>query len=91
MGHADGIGQFDLAAAGKAGSHDILGHPAGCVGSGAVHLGGVFPGEGAAAVAAITAVGVHNDLPAGEAAIAHGAADDKPASGVDIDAGVLVH
>ncbi len=37
------------------------------------------------------AVGVHNDLAAGEAGVALGTADDEAAGGVDIDLGVLVH
>ena len=53
-------------------------------------LGGVLAGEAAAAVAGRAAVGVHDDLPAGEAAVAHGAADDKAAGGVDEEAGLAV-
>src|SRR5699024_3191873 len=91
MGHANGVGQLNLTALRQAGSHDVLGHPAGGIGGGAVHLGGVLAGEGAAAVTAVAAVGIHNDFPASEAAVAHRAADDEPAGGVDEDAGVLVH
>ena len=50
LGHADGIGQLNLALAGQPGGYDVLGHPAGGVGGGAVHLGGVLAGEAAAAV-----------------------------------------
>ena len=67
VGHADGVGELDLAAFGKAGRDDVLGHIACHVGGGAVHLGGILAGEGAAAVPAHAAVGVHDDLAAGEA------------------------
>lgn len=46
------------------GFHQGLGHPAGSVGSGAVHLGVVFAREGAAAVGPPAAVGVDDDLAA---------------------------
>ena len=42
MGHADGVGQLNLAAPGQAGGHDVLGHVPGHIGGGAVHLGGVL-------------------------------------------------
>src|SRR5699024_1054512 len=57
------------------------------VGGGAVHLGGVLAGEAPAAVAGGAAVGVHDDLPAGEAAVPHGAADDEAAGGIDVELG----
>ena len=87
---ADGVGKLNVAPPGQAGGHDVLGHVPGHVGSGAVHLGGVLAGERAAAVGGGAAVGVHNDLPPGEAAVAHGAADDEAAGGIDVEPGVLV-
>ena len=50
VGHADGVGQLNLALAAQAGGHQVLGDVAGHVGGGAVHLGGVLAGEAAAAV-----------------------------------------
>src|SRR5699024_8883606 len=88
--HADGIGQLHLAPAGQARGHDVLGHPAGGVGGAAVHLAGVLAREGAAAVAGVAAVGVHDDLAPGQAAVALGPADDEPPGGVDEVFGVLV-
>src|ERR1035437_7731503 len=41
----------------------------------------VFPEKGPAAVTASAAVGVHDDLAAGEAGVAHGSADDEAAGG----------
>jgi hypothetical protein len=87
--HANRIGHLDLALARQAGGHDVLGHVAGGVGGRAVHLGWVLAAEGAAAVGAGAAVGVHDDLAAGEAAVALRAADDEAARGVDQVLGVL--
>ena len=83
MGDADGVGDLHLAALGEAGGDDVLGHVAGRVGAGAVDLARVLAREGAAAVRRGAAVGVDDDLAAGEAAVAHGAADDELAGGVD--------
>ena len=73
-GHADGVGHLDLAAAGGPGGHHVLGHPAGRVGGGAVDLGRVLAREGAATVAGHAAVGVDDDLAAGETGVGVGAA-----------------
>ena len=88
--HADGVGHLYLALLCQTRSHDVLCHPAGSVGCAAVHLAGVLAGEGAAAVACIAAVGVHDDLTAGQAGIALRAAHNKAAGGVDVVLGVLV-
>ena len=82
LGDADGVGHLDLAAGGGAGGDDVLGHPAGGVGGRAVDLGRVLAGEGAAAVAGGAAVGVDDDLAAGEAAVGVGAAEHERAGGV---------
>ena len=68
LGDADGVGELDLAALGQAGGDDVLGDVAGHVGGRAVDLGGVLAAEGAAAVAAPAAVGVDDDLAAGQPA-----------------------
>ena len=62
---------------------------AGGVGGGAIHLGGVLAGEGAAAVAGGTAIGVHDDLAAGKSGIPLGTTDNKLAGGVHQKAGGL--
>ena len=82
MRDADGVGDLQQAALGDAGGDDVLGHVAGRVGAGAVDLAGVLAAEGAAAVRRAAAVGVDDDLAAGEAGVAHGAADDELAGGV---------
>jgi len=90
LGNADGVGQLHLHLLGEACCYQVLGHVAGHVSGGAVHLGGVLAGEGTAAVGEITAVGVHNDLSAGQAGVAVGAADDEIAGGIDMDVGDIV-
>mmetsp|Transcript_14467 Transcript_14467/g.51425 ORF Transcript_14467/g.51425 Transcript_14467/m.51425 type:complete len:328 (-) Transcript_14467:270-1253(-) len=67
-----------------------LGHPPSRVGAGAVDLGHVLTGEGAAAVRAPAAVRVDDDLAAGEAAVALGAADGEEARRVDVVDGLVV-
>lgn len=79
LGHADGIRHLHQAALGQAARHNGLGSLAGDVGAGAVHLGGVLAGEGAATVGAPAAIGVDDDLAAGEASVTVGAADHKAA------------
>ena len=81
--HANGVGQLQDAAPGQAGGDDVLGHVAGRVGRAPVHLGRILAGEGAAAMRTAAAVGVDDDLAAGEAGVAHGPADHEPAGGVD--------
>ena len=83
VGDADRVGDLHLAAVGQAGGHDVLGHVAGRVGGRAVDLARVLAGERAAAVAGHAAVGVDDDLAAGEARVADGAADHEAAGRVD--------
>ena len=70
FGHADGIGQRHLGAPGQSLGHQMLGDVPGGVAGGAVHLGGVLAAERAAAVPRVAAIGVHDDLAAGQARIA---------------------
>ena len=90
MGHTNGIGQLDLALVCQAGCHNVLGNIPGCVGSGAVHLGRVLAREGAAAMTAITAIGVHDDLASGQAAVTLRTADNKASGGVHKVLGVVI-
>ncbi len=90
LGHADGIGHLHLATLAQAGGHQVLGHVAPHVGRRAVHLGGVLAGECAAAVTAHAAIGIDDDLAAGQAAVAHGAAHHETAGGVDEIAGIVI-
>ena len=81
-GHADGVGDLDLAPAGGARGHDVLGHPAGGVGGRAVDLRRVLAREGTPAVAGGAAVGVDDDLAPGEAGVGVGPAEHEAAGGV---------
>ena len=82
--NADRIGQLHLAAIGQPRGHDVLGDVAGHVGGTAVDLGRILAAERAATVAAPAAVGVDDDLPAGQAAVAVRAADHEAAGRVDV-------
>src|SRR5580704_3850642 len=91
LGDADGIGQLDFYFRGQAGGYEILRDVARHVAGGAVNFCGVFAGQSATAVTAVTAVGVHDNFASGEAGIAHGTAGDEAAGGIDVVLGVLVH
>ena len=80
---ADRVGDLDLAAVREPGRDDVLGDVARGVGGRAVDLRGVLAGERAAAVAGRAAVGVDDDLAAGEPGVAHRAADLELAGRVD--------
>src|SRR5919106_2867037 len=68
---ADGVCHLDLGALGQPGGHDVLGHVARGVGSGAVDLRRVLAAERAAAVAGPAAVRVDHDLAARQPGGAH--------------------
>src|ERR1700704_6038298 len=70
VGNADGIGDLDGAALGDAGRDHVLGEIARRIGRGAVDLGRVLAGERAAAVRSVAAVGIDDDLAAGQPAVA---------------------
>ena len=82
---ADRVRDLKLAAVGEPGGDDVLRDVAGRVGGRAVDLRRVLAREGAAAVAGRAAVGVDDDLAAGEAGVAHRAADDELAGRVAVE------
>src|SRR5216684_6693605 len=90
LGHANGVSKLHFATLGQAGSHNILGDVARHVTRGAINLGRIFAAEGAAAVTSHAAVGIHNDLAAGESAIAHGPADHEASGWIDVVFGICV-
>ena len=90
VGDPDRVGDLDLGAVGESRRDYVLGHVAGGVGRGAVDLRGVLAGERAAAMARHPAVGVDDDLPARQTAVAHRSADHEPAGRVDVVFGVLI-
>src|SRR5690606_991045 len=65
---------------------DIPGHVCGR----AVNLRRIFAGEGTAAVRGVSAVGVDDDLAAGQSGITHRAADLELAGRIDVVFGVFV-
>ena len=90
LGHSNGVGDLHQAPSAQPGGHEALGHPPGGVGGTPVHLGGVLAREGPASVSAPPAVGVHDDLPAGQPGVTHRAADDEVPTRVDVVLGLLV-
>src|SRR5262249_12385561 len=84
VGIADGVGQLHLALRGELGSNDVLGDVAGHVRGRAVYLGRVLAGKRAAAVPAPAAVGVDDDLPPGQTAVAVRATREEAARRVDV-------
>jgi len=87
---ADGVGELDFSFAGEASGDNVLGDVARHVAGGAVNFGWIFAGKSAAAVAAVTAVGVDDNFAASETGVAHGSADDEAAGWVDVILGVFV-
>ena len=88
--NADGIGQLDLTLGSQTCGNHILGDPAGSVSGGTVDLAGILAAESTAAVTSVAAVGVNDNLAAGQAGVALRAAHNKAAGGVDVILGVLV-
>lgn len=84
--NTDGVRELDEATAGEAGGDERLGDPAADVGSRSVDLGEVLAGEGTTAVGTPAAVGVDDDLAAGETGITLGTTNDEEAGGLDLEA-----
>jgi hypothetical protein len=90
VGHTDGVGQLHKHSVGEAGGNQGLGDPAGSVGGGAIHLGGVLAGEGSTTVGSPTAIGINDDLSAGQTSITVRTTNDEAARGVQVVDGLLV-
>jgi hypothetical protein len=82
---ADDIGQTDFAFGGQAGGYDVFGDVAGGISAAAVDFAGIFAAKGAAADAGVTAVGIDDDLAAGQAGVALRAGDVPQPGAVDDD------
>ncbi len=80
----DGVGELHLDLVRQARGDEVLGDVARHVGGRAIDLRRVLAGEGAAAVTAVAAVGVDDDLAAGQARVAVRSADDELAGRVDV-------
>src|SRR5262245_12731590 len=83
--YADRIRNLDLAPVGEPRRNDVLRDVARGVGSGAVDLRRVLPGERTAAVRRGPAVRVDDDLAAGQPRVPHRPADHELAGGVHVE------
>src|ERR1700683_344677 len=90
IGDANSVGKLDFQLASEPRGDGILGHIARHVAGRTINLRGILAGKCAAAVAAVTTVGIHNNLAAGKPRITHGTACDEPARGIDMEFRVLV-
>src|SRR6266508_1208679 len=83
LGHADGVGHLHQAFRGEPCGDHVLGDIARGVSGRTIDLGRVLAGECAAAVRRRAAVGIDDDLAAGEPAVALGPADFEAARRID--------
>jgi len=84
LGDADRIGKLDRAAISKSCGDDVFCEIARGISGRAIDFCRVLARECAAAVRRRPAIGIDNDFPAGQAAIAVGAANHELASWVDV-------
>ena len=82
--HADGVGKLDQAFVRDSGCDKVLRYVAGGVGGASVHFGRVLPGETAATMRTLPAVGVHDYLAPCEPGVPGRAADDELPRRVDM-------
>src|SRR6185369_5602750 len=90
LGDANRIRELDHAAVRESRGDDVLRDVARHVARRPIDLGGVLAGERAAAVRRGAAVGVDDDLAAGDAGVTVRSADDEAPGRVDVDLRVLV-
>src|ERR1051325_2805148 len=90
LSDADSVSKLHFATICKTGSNNIFGDVARHVTGRAVNLGRVLAAESAAAVTAHAAVAVNDDLASCKTCIAHGAADHKAPSGINVVLGVCI-
>src|SRR5713101_4325404 len=83
FGVTDGIGELNFTSVRQAGCDDILRHPASHVSGAAIDLRRIFSGKRAATVPSHPAVGITDDLAAGDACVALGTANYEPACWID--------
>jgi hypothetical protein len=72
------------------GLNQRLGHPSREVGGGSIDLGEVLSGESSSSMGTPSAVGVDDDLAAGQPSISLGSADDEETRGLDLQTRVLI-
>jgi hypothetical protein len=90
LGDTDGVRELDEGTAGETGGDEGLGDPSGGVSGGTVDLGPVLAGEGTTTVGTPTAVGVDNDLSAGQTGVTLRTTNDESAGRLDVVDGALV-
>ena len=90
MRDADRVRKLDLAFFRDLRGDNVLRDVSRVVRSRTVDLCRVFARESAAAVAGIAAVGIDDDLSAGQTSVAGRPADDKASGGIDKDLGIVV-
>ena len=84
LGNTDGVSELHFAAISQTGGDDVFGDIARHVSGRAIDLRRIFAAECAAAVTSHAAVGVDDDLAAGQAGIAHRTANYEAAGGIDV-------
>ncbi len=89
-GYADGIRKLDQTTIGQSGSDDVLRNVPRHVGRRTIDFRRVFAGECAATVWRVTAVGIDDDLPAGQAGVTLRTAGDESSGGIDVILRVFV-
>ena len=87
----NGVRELDEGAAGEASGDQGLGDPTADVGSRAVDLGEVLAGEGTATMGTPAAVGVDDDLAAGQTGVTLRATNDEQAGGLDLEFDSVSH
>ena len=83
LNHTDSVGQLDFALVSVARLHDVLGNLSRHVCCGAIHFGGVFPAQSAAAHTTDTAVGIARQLPPRHTTVSVTAAQHETAGRID--------
>src|SRR5579871_6994117 len=84
IGMTNGIRKLNFALGGQAGGDNILGDVTSHVRGRAVHLGRIFAAESPAAMSAAATVGIDDDLPAGQTAVAVWSTFQETAGRVDV-------
>src|SRR6185312_2389796 len=86
----DRVSQLHFAARRKLRGHDVLGNVARHIAGGAIDLRRILTRERAAAVTAHAAVGIDDDLAAGQAGVAMRSADYETAGRIDVEFGLRI-
>ena len=84
LSNTNGVRKLHEAAAGKLGSNEGLGDPAGQVSSRTVDLGVILARESTTTVATVTAVGIDDDLAASQTGITLRATNDETTRGLNL-------